>query len=459
MSAFPTGTVTFLFADVEGSTRLARELDEAGSPSSTDLRRLLREAVAGADGHEVDSRGDELFAVFTEPRPPRRLRSKRSGGSRATTGPRRYASASASTPARLHSARTATSASRCTAPTGSQTPATAARSSPRRRRRSCSPPAASSATSASGRCRSCRSRSGSSSSTSPASAATSPRCARDPAQRPCASSSPTTPSCSAKASHGCSTTPASTSWRSPATPTTSSGTWRCTSRTWRWWTSGCRRRRRTRGCARPRRSASVTRRSACSCSRSTSSRATRWSSSPTARNGVGYLLKDRVADIDEFAAAVRRVSEGGSALDPAVVSQLVGRHRRDDPLADLSPREREVLELMAEGRSNQAIAERLFVTLRAVEKHVTSIFVKLRLTATPGGSPPRARRTRPAPRLDRRRIPSVTGIRAGRSGKNQGRPGVMPDTARAAASGSSRGMYGYPHRKTLALRIVSWFSH
>ena len=97
---------------------------------------------------------------------------------------------------------------------------------------------------------------------------------------------------------------------------------------------------------------------------------------------VGYLLKDRVADIDEFASAVRRVSEGGSALDPAVVSELVGRHRRDDPIDDLSPREREVLELMAEGRSNQAIAERLFVTLRAVEKHVTSIFVKLRLPAT-----------------------------------------------------------------------------
>ena len=97
--------------------------------------------------------------------------------------------------------------------------------------------------------------------------------------------------------------------------------------------------------------------------------------------GVGYLLKDRVADVEEFAAAVRRVAEGGSALDPAVVSELVGRHRRDDPLADLSPRERQVLELMAEGRSNQAIAERLFVTLRAVEKHVTSIFVKLRLPA------------------------------------------------------------------------------
>jgi DNA-binding NarL/FixJ family response regulator/class 3 adenylate cyclase len=97
--------------------------------------------------------------------------------------------------------------------------------------------------------------------------------------------------------------------------------------------------------------------------------------------GVGYLLKDRVADVQEFAAAVRRVAEGGSALDPAVVSELVGRHRRDDPLDALSPREREVLELMAEGRSNQAIAERLFVTLRAVEKHVTSIFVKLRLPA------------------------------------------------------------------------------
>src|SRR5207302_1765577 len=83
---------------------------------------------------------------------------------------------------------------------------------------------------------------------------------------------------------------------------------------------------------------------------------------------------------DEFAAAVRRVAEGGSALDPAVVSQLVGRRRRDDPLEELTPREREVLELMAEGRSNQAIAERLVITLRAVEKHVTSIFSKLRLS-------------------------------------------------------------------------------
>jgi DNA-binding NarL/FixJ family response regulator len=95
--------------------------------------------------------------------------------------------------------------------------------------------------------------------------------------------------------------------------------------------------------------------------------------------GVGYLLKDRVSDVAEFAAAVRRVAEGGSALDPAIVSQLVGRRRGDDPLDSLTPREREVLELMAEGRSNQGIAERLVVTERAVEKHVTSIFGKLRL--------------------------------------------------------------------------------
>jgi DNA-binding NarL/FixJ family response regulator/class 3 adenylate cyclase len=98
--------------------------------------------------------------------------------------------------------------------------------------------------------------------------------------------------------------------------------------------------------------------------------------------GVGYLLKDRVADIAEFADAVRRVGEGGSALDPTVVSRLVGRRRGEDPLDALTPREREVLELMAEGRSNQAIAEKLVVTPRAVEKHVTSIFTKLNLPAS-----------------------------------------------------------------------------
>lgn len=96
-------------------------------------------------------------------------------------------------------------------------------------------------------------------------------------------------------------------------------------------------------------------------------------------SGVGYLLKDRVADIDRFTDAVRRVGEGGSALDPEVVAQLLGRRRRDDPLAVLSPREREVLGLMAEGRSNAGIAEELVVTERAVEKHVTAIFSKLDL--------------------------------------------------------------------------------
>jgi DNA-binding NarL/FixJ family response regulator len=99
--------------------------------------------------------------------------------------------------------------------------------------------------------------------------------------------------------------------------------------------------------------------------------------------GVGYLLKDRVADVERFVDSVRRVADGGSALDPEVVSQLVGRARRDDPLDALTPREREVLELMAEGRSNNAIAEIMVVTERAVEKHVTSIFGKLGLAPAP----------------------------------------------------------------------------
>jgi DNA-binding NarL/FixJ family response regulator len=99
--------------------------------------------------------------------------------------------------------------------------------------------------------------------------------------------------------------------------------------------------------------------------------------------GLGYLLKDRVMDVDRLVDAVRRVGEGGSVLDPEVVSRLVGRRRRDDPLDALTPREREVLGLMAEGRSNRGIAEHLVVTERAVEKHVTGIFGKLRLPAAP----------------------------------------------------------------------------
>jgi DNA-binding NarL/FixJ family response regulator len=98
--------------------------------------------------------------------------------------------------------------------------------------------------------------------------------------------------------------------------------------------------------------------------------------------GVGYLLKDRIGDVDEFVAALRRVAEGGSALDPIIVSTLVSRQRPDDPLAELTPREREVLELMAAGSSNQGIADKLVITVRAVEKYVSSIFTKLGLPST-----------------------------------------------------------------------------
>jgi DNA-binding NarL/FixJ family response regulator len=98
--------------------------------------------------------------------------------------------------------------------------------------------------------------------------------------------------------------------------------------------------------------------------------------------GVGYLLKDRVADVTEFVEALRRVAAGGTALDPEVVSQLLSRAHRRDPLERLTPRETEVLGLMAEGRSNTAIAAALVVTEGAVEKHVSSIFSKLDLTPT-----------------------------------------------------------------------------
>ena len=95
--------------------------------------------------------------------------------------------------------------------------------------------------------------------------------------------------------------------------------------------------------------------------------------------GLGYLLKDRVADVGEFLGAVRRVGAGGTALDPEVVSQLLARARHQDPLERLSPREREVLALMAEGRANPAIARELVVSDKAVEKHVSNIFLKLDL--------------------------------------------------------------------------------
>jgi DNA-binding NarL/FixJ family response regulator len=98
--------------------------------------------------------------------------------------------------------------------------------------------------------------------------------------------------------------------------------------------------------------------------------------------GAGYLLKDRISDVKDFIGAVRRVADGGSAIDPIIVSTLLSRRRSNDPLVGLTPREREVLELMAEGRSNQGIADELVITLRAVEKYVSSIFGKLGLPST-----------------------------------------------------------------------------
>jgi DNA-binding NarL/FixJ family response regulator len=97
---------------------------------------------------------------------------------------------------------------------------------------------------------------------------------------------------------------------------------------------------------------------------------------------AGYLLKDRISDVKEFVAAVRRVGEGGSAIDPIIVSTLLSRRRSDDPLENLTQREREVLELMATGSSNQGIADALVITLRAAEKYVSSIFGKLGIPST-----------------------------------------------------------------------------
>ena len=102
--------------------------------------------------------------------------------------------------------------------------------------------------------------------------------------------------------------------------------------------------------------------------------------------GAGYLLKDRISDVKEFVSAVQRVAAGGSAIDPIIVSTLLSKRRGDDPLDELTPREREVLELMAEGRSNQGIADKLVITLRAVEKYVSSIFDKLGLPSSASDS-------------------------------------------------------------------------
>jgi DNA-binding NarL/FixJ family response regulator len=110
---------------------------------------------------------------------------------------------------------------------------------------------------------------------------------------------------------------------------------------------------------------------------------TRHSVELVSTGGFGYLLKDRVLDVDDFLDALRRVAAGGSALDPEVVSRLVGSNRRDDPLASLTPRETDVLAQMAEGRTNAGIARRLYLTERTVETHVSSILTKLGLAGGP----------------------------------------------------------------------------
>ena len=148
--------------------------------------------------------------------------------------------------------------------------------------------------------------------------------------------------------------------------------------TWWWSTSGCRRPSPTRGL----RAAlvvrrAVARRSACWSSPSTSRSGTPPSCWPSTAGGVGYLLKDRVADVGDFIDALRRVAGGGSVLDPEVVAQLLARSR--SPLAALTPREQRVLGLMAEGRSNAGIATTLSIGTAAVEKYVNSIFSKLEL--------------------------------------------------------------------------------
>jgi DNA-binding NarL/FixJ family response regulator/class 3 adenylate cyclase len=381
MSALPTGTVTFLFADVEGSTRLARELGDDWLRVLADVRRLLREAVSGASGHEVDSRGDELFAVFASPEEAAAAASdaqRRLGGHSWPTPVRTRIGLHTGTAALAEDGYVGVDVHRAyrVASTGhggqivaSEATATALAHSrelrdlglwslpdlpdPERIFQLDEPGLG-------GDFPPLRARPG----------ATPVRVVlaedsvllREGIARLLDEAGFEVLAQSANADdllrHVAMHKPdvAVVDIRMPPTQTD----------------EGLRAAKEIRQ-RHPTTGVLVL-------SQYVESAYAMELLSDSAE-GVGYLLKDSVADVEEFAAAVRRVAEGGSALDPAVVSQLVGRHRRDDPLDELSPRELEVLELMAEGRSNQAIAQRLFVTLRAVEKHVTSIFVKLRLPA------------------------------------------------------------------------------
>ena len=169
----------------------------------------------------------------------------------------------------------------------------------------------------------------------------------------------------------------------PRTPRACSTRSAWPARTWRWSTSACRQPIPTRAWSPPRRSAPSTPRSASwSCPQYVEpSYALRLLQEHPER--VGYLLKERVFDIATVVDALRRIVDGETVIDPTIVSRLVGRRRRQDPLADLSEREREVLGLIAEGMSNRAIAARLYVTERTVEAHTTQIFQKLGLPESP----------------------------------------------------------------------------
>ena len=168
-------------------------------------------------------------------------------------------------------------------------------------------------------------------------------------------------------------------------------------------------------------------------------------------DGVGYLLKDRVGDLALFIDAVRRVARGGSALDPEVVQRMVGRRRANSPLDDLTPRERQVIALMAEGRSNQGIADELVVTVAAVERHITSIFGKLGLRA--GARGPSARSRRP-------RVPQARLTEIGRQvGRRQVDLGDEPGRAAALQQAPRRGARvarGEQHARRVGGRSTPW---
>ena len=402
VSSSPSGTVTFLLADVESSSGLQTTTASTTRSLSAGSGGILRQAVDANAGHEVDSVGDELLAAFSdaEPRGERRLR-----------GPARDARRGlARVPARTHPDRAPHRDpvdrrrglhGHRPRPFPTAPRATAGRSSPRRRPSPSSTP-----------CRAAISGSSASSASRPRAHLPAAR-GRPRAGLPSLRNTSATVGKSirvviaddsvpsARVSRSSSPSPGSTWSRSRATPRTCSDTSGCTSPTSPSWTSGCRRRTRTRGSGRshdPRALPGDGR------PRALAVRRVRVRARPPVGERGGRRLPAQRPRLGR--RAVRRVrparGRGGSALDPAVVSQLIGRQRTDDLLDELTPREREVLELMAEGRSNQAIADRLFVTLRAVEKHVTEHLLEARPAREHGRPPARACRPAvPAPSGDR----------------------------------------------------------